>query len=222
MKSKRSRLALVGAMALALSVTVGLVSGSAADAKKKHKKGSVTVSRLTPTTIPTAASANGPVSQTTIPLKVGKKAKGKVVGWDTLTVTSSFTGSAPTALRDVSAKITAPNGRTARLVNPEWNGITVTGVPNTQSGPLTETPNSPFNSCFPTATQPCPGGAFRDPEATVGPPYVGTIGNINLAWFGGVPAKGIWTVKVFNSSTTTTARLSWVRLRMHLRAAPAR
>ena len=43
MKSKHSRLALAGVLALATSVTVGLVSGSAAEAKKKTTKSKTAV-----------------------------------------------------------------------------------------------------------------------------------------------------------------------------------
>ena len=222
MKSKRSRLALMGVLALVLSVTVGLVSGSVADAKKKKKKSanSITVSKTTPTSIPVSASNTAPDSLTSIPLMVGKKAKGKVVGWDSLIVTTTFTGSSSTALGNVNAEVTAPNGRTVGLSAPVWNFAVPGPQANTISGPLTETPNSPFNPCFPDATHPCPGGALRDPEATVGPNYAGTIGNSVLAHFGGVPARGTWTVKVFNSSTTDTAVLNSVSITMTLKTAP--
>ena len=53
MQKKRSRLALTGMLALALSVTVGLLVGPAEAAKKKGKKGgTVSVSRTAPTAIP--------------------------------------------------------------------------------------------------------------------------------------------------------------------------
>jgi hypothetical protein len=64
MRSKRSRLALMGVLALVLSVTVGLVSGSVADAKKKKKKSSnvVTVSNNTlPYTLGGGGKISGPV-----------------------------------------------------------------------------------------------------------------------------------------------------------------
>src|SRR6266516_4256874 len=77
--SKRSRVALIGVMALALSVTVGLLSGSVADAKKKKKKtGTVTATVqatnvAVPDKAPPATSVDGRVD---IPLTIsGKKFK---------------------------------------------------------------------------------------------------------------------------------------------------
>src|SRR5262245_57246067 len=135
MNSRRSRLALMGALALVLSVTVGLVSGSVADAKKKKKKSganSVTVSQATPTAIPAgiapSVSSAGKLGFASVPLTVGKKAKGKVVGWDSATLTTTFTGSSPTALTNVFMELSAPNGRTvgtdfeSTLINPIGDG----------------------------------------------------------------------------------------------------
>ena len=220
MKSKRSRLALIGVLAVAISVTVGLVSGSAAEAKKKKKKGprSVTVSKTTPTPIPAAAAGGDVASTTIVPLTVGKKAKGKLVDWSSVTVTTTFTGSDDQALASVFSRLTAPNGRTEGLTGPLWN---VLGPPfNTISGPLTETPDSPVNACFPSAGHPCPAGFSSDPEATLGPPYAGTVGNNVLAHFGGIPARGTWLVKVFNASDTKTDVLNSVSLTISLRTAP--
>ena len=216
MKSKRSRLALMGVLALALSVTVGLVSGSVADAKKK-KSGKVTVSKTTPTSIPSAAGPNSPDSSTTVPLTVGKKAKGKVVGFDSVSVTTNWTGSDDQALGSVFSELIAPNGRKVGLQAPVWN---FAGAGNQTSGPTTETPDSSVNACFPTTPRPCPGGAFNDPDATLGPPYAGTIGTTGLANFGGVPAKGTWQLRVFNGSTTRTATLNSVSITITLISAP--
>src|SRR3954447_24676936 len=98
MKSKRSRLALLGLMALVLSVTVGLVSGSVADAKKKKAKGakSFTISKTTPTVIPPRGA--GPTNPTFVKVPIGtvggKKLKKKIIGFSTVTVTTTFTGDA--------------------------------------------------------------------------------------------------------------------------------
>jgi hypothetical protein len=228
MKAKKSRFALVGVLALATCVTVGLATGSVADAKKKKKKGggTVTVSQTAPTAIPPAVAstpaAEGHAGFVSVPLTVGNKAKGKVVGWDTLTVTSTFTGSSNSALIGVFAEVTAPNGRTAGLFNPvsDFFNTGPTGG-NTTSGPLTETPNSPFGICIADPGPP-PNPPCFNPENTVGPPnYAGTIGNPGLEAFGGVPAKGTWTVKLFNSSTTSTATLNSLSMSMNLKANPS-
>jgi hypothetical protein len=228
MKAKRSRFALVGVLALAICMAVGLATGSVAEAKKKKKKagGTITVATSGPATTPPAvaptATAEGRSGFASIPLTVGKKAKGKVVGWDTLTVTSTFTGSSNSALLDVFAELTAPNGRTVTLFNPvsDFFNTGPTGG-NTISGPLTETPNSPNGVCFADPGPP-PNPPCFNPENTVGPPnYAGTIGNPGLEAFGGVPAKGTWTVKLFNSSATTTATLNSLSMSMNLKANPA-
>src|SRR3954454_4992864 len=120
MKSKRSRLALLGLLALVLSVTVGLVSGSVADAKKKKKKSAnfVTVSKTTPTTIPGMPAPTGNETLTTIPLMVGKKAKGKAVSFDSVDVTTTFSAPDNSTLDDLAAEISSPNGRTTFLNAP--------------------------------------------------------------------------------------------------------
>lgn len=242
MKSKRSRLALMGALALVLSVTVGLVSGSVADAKKKKgggKGGSVSVSGG-PATIPLATDPSPPPPETattpgqvgfaSIPLTVGKKAKNKVVSLDSLSVTYTLTGSAPTAdnggtpgsLFNTSLSITAPNGRTVGLNPPAFFD------PNaTTEGPITETPDSPFFPCITSVTGPLPSTTIcsndvqQDPEGVLTPPtYAGTQGNTSLALFGGVPAKGTWTVKARNSGTIAASTLQSITLNIGLVPAP--
>ena len=172
MKSKRSRLALIGVLALALSVTAGFLSGSLADAKKKgkgKKGGVVTVTKTTPTPIPVGSTSE--YSMTTVPLSVGKKAKGKVVGANSVTITTTFTGAAG-FVSGISAELTAPNGRSSGLAAFPYGD---TGA--TTAGPLTETANSPQHLCIfnPAPPPRCMSGST--PETTVGRPYTGTIGN---------------------------------------------
>jgi hypothetical protein len=219
MKSKRSRLALVGMLALALTVTVGLAAGSAEAAKKKKKKkapASITLSVTTPTTVPPKASNDANDTMVAIPLTVGNKAKGKVVGWDAPTVTTTFSSPDSPGLGDGYALLTAPNGRTEFLFGPVSSAF----VNNTTSGPLTETANSPFQLCFPNATHVCPGGSGEFPDATVGPPYQGTVQNEQLEGFAGIGAKGTWTLKVLTDSITQPITLQSASITIPLKANP--
>jgi hypothetical protein len=226
MKNRKSSLSLMGVLALAICLILGLATGGVANAKKKTKRrsvGSVTLTKTTPTAIPAATAAtatsagrNGFVS---VPLTVGKKAKGKVVGWDSVVLTTTFTGSAPAALSSVFMEITAPQGQTVgndyetRLINPVPDGT------STRSGPLTETPLSPFRVCAsdpgPPPVPPC-----ADPEAVVTSPYVGTVGSNGLTYFNNVPVRGTWQVKLFNLSATTTATLNAVSLSLRPKNTP--
>jgi hypothetical protein len=230
MNTRRSRLALIGVLALAVCVAASLLAGTAEAKKKKKKKSvnSITVTNTNPTTIPAGAAATatsaGTLGFASVPLTVGKKAKGKVVGWDSATLTTTFTGSSPPALSTVFAELTAPNGRTVgndyetTLINPVSDSTSPT-TGNLVSGPLTETPDSPFKICpgnpGPPPTPPCP-----NPEATVGPPYAGTVSSNGLALLNGVPARGTWTYKVFNTSSDTSATLNSISLTLTLRNAP--
>jgi hypothetical protein len=192
MKSKRTRITLAGVLALAVCVTVGLASGGAADAKTKKKgKRSFTVSKTTPTVIPGAPGPGSTILK--IPIgTVGKKvAKGKVVSLNGVTVTSAFSGPAGFASGVDQVHVIGPSGRVGLLRNPIGNGSNT----ETSSGPLTETPNSAANVCVPNTPAPPP--PCTDPDATLGPPYIGTIGNTSLLNFSGSAAVGTWFVKVF-------------------------
>jgi hypothetical protein len=214
MKTKRSRLALVGVLALAISVTVGLASGSVAEAKKGGAKSVTGVGA--PVVAPPAAGPNAPDGVANTLINIGKKAKGKVVDWASATVTTTFSGSSPTALSNGAAELIAPNGRTVNLLAPLFGG-----PGQTSAGPTTETPDTFVNPCFPGPAQPCPGGQAQNPDALLGPPYVGAVQNAGLAQFGGVPAKGVWTLRVFNGNTTATVTLNAVSLTLTLKKAPA-
>src|SRR4051794_20603245 len=149
MNAGRSRLALIGVLALAVCLAVGLAAG-AAEAKKGKKKGApITVSKIAPTAIPAGDANNGVAGVAAVPLTVGKKAKGKVVS--SLSVTYQLTDPAA-QLDDIDLKVTAPGGRTVFLDNPTLffgDGDTVTTV-----GPLTESPDSSTGFCFPNPTPP--------------------------------------------------------------------
>jgi hypothetical protein len=196
MRNKRSRLTLVGVLALAITVTVGLLSGGVADAAKKKKKGkrSFTVSKTVPTLVPGAPNPGGVALKFPIGT-VGKKvAKGKVVSLNGVNVTSLMTGG-PGFAGGAIAVLVGPTGRNATLVNPVPNRLEL-GNNETTSGPLTETPNSAVNLCIPDETPPPP--PCTDPDATLGPPYAGTVGNQGLLDLSGSSPRGTWFLKVIN------------------------
>lgn len=215
MKQRRSRLALLGVMALALCVTLGLMAG-AADAKKKGKKKGakkVTVSKTTPTPIPGATADQGTVTE--VPLTVGKKAKKKVVAPDSVAVTVKLSGPVPPPndgnLGHLGLAVSAPNGRRVFFDYPDDHNASVIG-------PLTVSANSSADPCIPSLTPPPPPCFFA--SETVGPPYAGTIGDPALALFSGIGAKGTWTFRVFNGNQEAFS-LDSVSLRIPLRTAPS-
>ena len=243
MKGRKSRIALVGVMALAIA----LASGSVAEAKKKGRKGgnSVTVSSTGPTALPPSTpqppgcNPNGAptpctgqvVSFKTVPLTVGRRARGTVVSSQSVSVTYTLSGDprgpdnnvgpgpptfTPAGTSSLDLRLTAPNGRTV--------GISVPFDPNaTTVGPVTVTANSPFDFCginfavpFP-ATTTC---SSQDPDEIVGPPtWTGTVGNSDLAEFAGLPARGTWALRARNASTSTTGVVNSVSLQIPLQAA---
>jgi hypothetical protein len=206
MKSKRSRFALLGVLALALSVTVGLVSGSVADAKKKKSKRSFTITKTAPTIIPSAVGPGEVVVKVPIGT-IGKKiGKGKVVSLNGVTATSTFSGSAGFASNIDEVDLIGPTGRVGFLRNPIGNGSNS----ETLSGPLTETPNSSTDICVPDAAPPPPPCA--DPDATLLPPYAGTVGNTSLLNFSGSGATGTWFIKVFRSAGPDPITLGTVKV----------
>ncbi len=216
MRSKGTRLALLGVLALALSVTVGLVSGSVADAKKgkKKKKGgnSITLTSSTPVAIPAGDGTNQIAGAVTVPFTVGKKGKGKVVSSDSLTAT--YQASDPAGgLDDLDLKVIAPNGRTVFLDNPafDFGDPDITGI-----GPLTQTPDSPVGICEANPSPPPPGCPGGSPDNSLGAPWAGTEGNVSLAFFSGVPARGTWQFRVLNFSTTPTHVLNMASIHMNL------
>jgi hypothetical protein len=199
MRKERSRVALAGVLALAITLTAGLTLGGVADAAKGKKKKGGNVANVTRTNIPITQATPTSVSVTPITFNVGKKFKGKVVGAAGPSVTVHLTGAAG-ALDEYVLRLTAPNGRTV--------GITSVGTAaSTSVGPLTITANSPFGTC---SLPPCP-----DPDATVlGPAFVGTVGDIDLSLFNGLKMRGTWTLKVLDfdpanpPATMTSARLT--------------
>ena len=213
MRTRRSRLTLLGVLALTMCVTVGLAAGADAAKKKGKKKGvkQVTVAKTTPTAIPAGDETNQIAGVASVPLAVGKKAKGKVV--DSVAVTYQLSDPAAN-LNDVDPKLVAPNGRTVFITNPSQffgDGDTLTVV-----GPLTTTPNSVTGFCFPNPAPPPPGCPGGDPDNTLGPPFAGTIGDLDLALFSGVPARGTWQFKALNFSAVGSHVLNSVSIKIAL------
>jgi hypothetical protein len=234
MSRRRTRGTLIGVLALALCVTVGMTAG-VAEAQKKKKKGggkggTVTVAKTTPTTLPPSIAAQPPgcspfvppicttpgtTSLTLVPLAVGKQAKGKTVDFNSVSVTYSISGAprsgtTPGSASQVQVSLTAPNGRTVPMPPVAFGDLNATTV-----GPLTVTPNSPNISCQQVdssgPTSVCMSN--NDPDQTVGPPaWTGTVGNPGLAVLGGIPAAGTWTVRARNFSSAAAATLSNVSL----------
>jgi hypothetical protein len=214
MKSKRSRFALLGVLALALSVTVGLASGSVADAKKKKSKRSFTVTKTAPTIIPGAAGPGEVVVKVPIGT-IGKKiGKGKVVSLNGVTETTTFSGSPGFASNIDEVDVIGPTGRVGFLRNPIGNGSNS----ETVSGPLTETPNSAADVCVPDASPPPP--PCPDPDSTLLSQYVGTIGNTTLLNFSGSGATGTWFIKVFRGAGADPITLGTVKVTGGLIAKP--
>ena len=218
MNAGRSRLALIGILALAVCLTAGLVAGSA-DAKKKKKKGgnSVTLSQATPTAIPAGDGTNQVAGVATDTFTVGKKkGKGKVVAPNSLTATYQLTDPGG-SLDDLDIKVVAPDGTTVFLDNPAFlfGDSDITTV-----GPLTQTVKSGVGYCEPNPSPPPSGCPSGDPDNTLAPPWAGTARNLDLAFFNGVPARGTWQVKAVNFSTTSSHVLSMASIHMNLIAAP--
>ncbi len=204
MARKRSRLALLGALTVVLTVTVGLVSGGVADAKKKKKKKSAnvaSVSRAVNAQIPDRGpGAAGQYGRLDTVLTVGKKFKGKTVG--VLEFTFQTTGDAVNSGGDLQFDITAPNGY--RLPGDWWDN----SIGGQSIGPLTITPNSPLRTCN-TATPPC-----ASPFQTLNRPFAGTAGDNVFAWFRGLPMRGNWTVTALDTGVGDTSILNSVALKI--------
>jgi hypothetical protein len=210
----RSHLAVAAVLALALSLTAGLILANGATAKKKKRKNvSANITKTVNLPIPDrAAGANSPWGRLDSTIDItGKKFKQKVVG--DVNVTVQTTGSGNGAASNLWTQLTAPNGRTAVL----FVGIGGSGASGTPSiGPFTMDDDTTAQICD-TATPPC---AY--PDETLNRPFAGTaqatgLFGINagfsaLATFNGVPMKGIWKLTVFDANNTLTSTLNQWRL----------
>jgi hypothetical protein len=206
MKWKRSRLGLLGMLALALTVTVGMTAGVADAKKKKGKKGGQVTVTGPATAIPPAVGGIG--SLTDIPLRVGKKAKGMVVANGSVDFTGTFSGPAGFG-DDIEVELVGPDGLAIDL---DWPEDDETGL----VGPLTWTPHSHFFLCPSLAVMPQP---CNNPKHNIIRPYIGLVSSPLLALFYGTPAFGNWHLLVVNTGPTI-AQLVLARLALELTRPP--
>jgi subtilisin-like proprotein convertase family protein len=189
MQGKRSRLALVGILALALGVTAGLTVSDAAAAKKKKPPkagGIVDITKAVNAPVPdaTATNAHGLLTST---IDVGGK-KFKRTQIRDVNATVQTTGNTAGSVGDLQVLLTAPNGATVWL-------FAFLGGQNV--GPLT-LDDETFNQLVPFT-------APRDPTQ-VAQPYVGTAqpwcyfasGGCPLSLMDRGPVTGTWTLRIYD------------------------
>jgi subtilisin-like proprotein convertase family protein len=199
-KSKRTRLALVGALALALSVTVGLTASDVASAAKKKKAGgTVDITKQVNQGIPDGtADTNGLLAST---IQVGgKKFKGTRIR--DVNVTLQTTGTAQQSAGQLAARLTAPNGASTGLIQNDLTGQSV--------GPLTLDDESPFAL----------GGQNSFEQTQLAAPYAGSAqpdcffipGTCTLWPMDNGPASGTWTLRMYDTGgnpPATSVLNSW-------------
>ena len=192
------KLARIAAAMACVALLGGVAGGGVATAAKGKKRAAKTVkvangkSRAIPDAIPGVTTIWG---QLPTPLQVSKRFKGRRV--DDVRLTVRTTGLAAGSAGDLLFRITAPNGRT----------IDIAAVFSGQSiGPLTVTANSRTRICN-NNPPPC-----SDPDATLFPPYFGTVGDPNLALLQGAPVSGRWVVTVYDQNTGDLSTLNSVGL----------
>jgi hypothetical protein len=190
----RRRLALLGVLALALSVTAGLAVGDASAAKKKKKKGkaggTVDITKVVSAPIPDATASIDGVLASTIDV-AGKQFKGtKVRDVNVSVSTTGSTAAGPGSANHLAARLTAPNGATTWLFGAGFtlSGQSILGLTLDDETPNRLTPNPP-----------------RD-ATEVGPPYFGTaqpdpftsFGNVSFSAMDNGPASGTWTLRFYD------------------------
>jgi hypothetical protein len=202
MHRKRSRLALFGALALVLSVTLGLAGVAEAKKKKKAKVGgTVDITKTVNGAIPDATGASFGTLASEIPVG-GKKFKGSRIRDVNVTLETVGTSGA-TPADNLQARLTAPDGSTS------WLFGTTGGPQGSSIGPLTVDDETPFNL----------GGLPPAPDATtLVAPYAGTaqphcfssFGVCTLSVMDNGSASGNWTLRIQDLGSGETSNLvSW-------------
>jgi len=206
MKSRRSRLAVAGV--LALSVTVGLSAG-AAQAKKKKAKigGTVNVTKTVnapigsnPAPVPDAGPTTFGVLDSTIKVG-GKKFKGTKIRDVNVTVQTAGTSGA-SAADNLLARLTAPNGATTQLFF---------ALAGHSIGPVTLDDES-VNFLFPTAPPAPAATALVSPYQGTAQPscFAVQFSPCVLSAMDNGGVTGTWTLSVYDFSVNETSNLvSW-------------
>jgi subtilisin-like proprotein convertase family protein len=207
-QQRRNPLALFGVLLLALVVAMSMSIGDA-DAKKKKKKKKKKPTPVT-STVSTTKAVGQPVpdrgpamtdrwGQLSSTIDVPVTGKAKFV--TDVNVTVQTTGSAAGAAADLVARLTAPSGRTITL-------FTNIGGTTQSIGPFKMDDDTATTICD-SAAPPC-----IDPDANLNRPFAGTAQpqppSGLLGAFDWVPMKGVWTLKLFDTSPTLTSTFtSW-------------
>jgi hypothetical protein len=196
--NRHRRFMLLGVLALAICMALGMMLGGSAQAKKKkHKAATVFRQSLTPNAAIPDQPASGPSTPVRSTITVGKKFKGKVVG-DVNVTGIQTTGSGTNAADDLAMKLTDPNGRTVYLLGAN------NGIGDVSIGPLTIDADSPVAICDAGGATLC-----SDPAQTLRRPFAGTANQQSLgtAGTGGLPAldgvgmRGTWTFTIFDQGS---------------------
>jgi hypothetical protein len=214
MRTKRSRIALLGILALAFSVTAGLTLSDVASAQKKKKGGggTKTISKaggpIPDSFINPAATGNGgsvDFHQGLLAsrITVGRKFAGAKIKDLNVQVTASHAD-----ISDLEIQLIGPNGQWVMLSENNDNGPPGVTTPSTVFGPTTfddqatlfindfnscpADPDEPGGACDPAAPSGAPGEA-RSPYAGNYKPEDGTLASL------GSRLMGTWVLLVFDT-----------------------
>jgi subtilisin-like proprotein convertase family protein len=192
--------ALLGVLTVALSVTVGLVSGSVADAKKTKSGGTADITKQVNQQVPDATATTDGVLISTISIGGKKFKKTKVRDVNVTIQGTGDTGGANGSASQIAAQLTAPNGASTWLIDQSLSGQSF--------GPLTFDDETFFRVTGLTAEAP-----FE-----LASPYIGSVqpdcfsahGGCTLSVNDNGPASGTWTLRVFDRDNgKTTVVNSW-------------
>ncbi len=209
MNRKHSRLALVGVLALAASVTVGL-AGTAAEGAKKKKGGNKARTFQNGTQLlipddPPGASFPGQLDAT---IKVGRAMKGKEVADADVSV--RITHPQP---GDLDIFLIAPNGGTVGLAFDNSGPVGTVGYGSGAAscgGALTTFNDETFNFISNAAIVNEPGEILAPWAATVEPQ--GLPAPLNIV--DGSRARGTWTLRILDDAAGDVGTLNCFKVRI--------